>query len=360
MDLLEENGWSALMIASQNGHGEVVKILLENGAEVDLQALNEIYELGLTSKKVNDFFINILRDHSIECETESIRYSVALEDEVQLERHKIYHFAKFVNSHEGHTEVWQLLKENGAQVHDENIVYADLPENILKVNSEVYKVALNKTRINLHLCNGYTALTLASLVGHSDTVEILLENGAEINKQMKNGMSALMLASQRGHAEVVKVLLKHGALVNLTNIHNLTSLMLASEVRNQHVVLFWGKLISPPSDYQPVLLPCQPVSSLGPHIPLSNQLDPPTDPHSSRSGQPDPPTDPHSSLSDQPDPPTDPHRFRLVGIGLKSIAVATPMERTEVMMTESIAAESQYKVGGIVGAGTSQGGVGHG
>ncbi len=43
-------------------------------------------------------------------------------------------------------------------------------------------------------------------------------------------------------------------------------------------------------------------------------------------------------------------------IGLKNIAVAIPTERTEVMMTES---KSEYNVGGIVGAGTIQDGVGH-
>ena len=37
VDLQEENGWSALMSASQNGHGEVVKLLLEHGAQVYLQ-----------------------------------------------------------------------------------------------------------------------------------------------------------------------------------------------------------------------------------------------------------------------------------------------------------------------------------
>ena len=37
VDLQKENGWCALMSASQNGHTEVVKILLENGAQVDLQ-----------------------------------------------------------------------------------------------------------------------------------------------------------------------------------------------------------------------------------------------------------------------------------------------------------------------------------
>ena len=32
-----QNNWTALMIASQNGHVEVVNILLQNGAHVDVQ-----------------------------------------------------------------------------------------------------------------------------------------------------------------------------------------------------------------------------------------------------------------------------------------------------------------------------------
>ena len=36
VDLQKNEGWSALMSASQNGHREVAKLLLENGASVSL------------------------------------------------------------------------------------------------------------------------------------------------------------------------------------------------------------------------------------------------------------------------------------------------------------------------------------
>ena len=32
-----QDGWSSLMVASQNGHHEVVKVLLSDGAKIDLQ-----------------------------------------------------------------------------------------------------------------------------------------------------------------------------------------------------------------------------------------------------------------------------------------------------------------------------------
>ena len=37
VDLQNKNGWSSLMVASQDGHVEVVDKLLHHGATVDLQ-----------------------------------------------------------------------------------------------------------------------------------------------------------------------------------------------------------------------------------------------------------------------------------------------------------------------------------
>ena len=39
VDLQKESGWCVLMSASKNGHAEVVEILLENVAQVDLQII---------------------------------------------------------------------------------------------------------------------------------------------------------------------------------------------------------------------------------------------------------------------------------------------------------------------------------
>ena len=45
MDLQKGDGWSALMSPSKNGHGEVVKLPLENGAQIDLQKENRLSAL---------------------------------------------------------------------------------------------------------------------------------------------------------------------------------------------------------------------------------------------------------------------------------------------------------------------------
>ncbi len=42
-------------------------------------------------------------------------------------------------------------------------------------------------------------LLLASPMGHSDVVKLLLDNGVQVDLQDNNGFSSLMIASQNGH-----------------------------------------------------------------------------------------------------------------------------------------------------------------
>jgi serine/threonine-protein phosphatase 6 regulatory ankyrin repeat subunit B len=51
----------------------------------------------------------------------------------------------------------------------------------------------------------------ASLNGHSETVEILLTNGADVNMKDTHGRSAIMFASLQGHTKTVDFLRSNGA-----------------------------------------------------------------------------------------------------------------------------------------------------
>ena len=146
VDLQNNQGWTALMQASQNGRCEVVRLLHEYGAQVDLQ------NNGGWS-------------------------------------------ALMAASADGHCEVVKLLHEYGAHV--------DLQNN-----------------------DGLSALMAASYCGHFEVVKLLLQYGAQVDLQKNDGWSALMAASVDGHCEVVKLLLQYGAQVDLQ--HN-GALMIASQ-----------------------------------------------------------------------------------------------------------------------------------
>ena len=61
----------------------------------------------------------------------------------------------------------------------------------------------------------WTPLMEAAASGHSETVDFLLQVGADLNAKASSGETALFLAASRGHVEVVRILLAKGANVDL-------------------------------------------------------------------------------------------------------------------------------------------------
>ena len=61
--------------------------------------------------------------------------------------------------------------------------------------------------IDSHGENGYTALMLAAMHNHEDTVHALLEHGADVDLGNRYGYTALMCAAERGHHESVDLIL---------------------------------------------------------------------------------------------------------------------------------------------------------
>ena len=54
----------------------------------------------------------------------------------------------------------------------------------------------------------------ASRLGHTETVEMLMEKGADVNARNNDGWTALMMASNDGQTETVALLVEKGADVN--------------------------------------------------------------------------------------------------------------------------------------------------
>jgi hypothetical protein len=153
----------ALMIASFEGHTEIVRLLLEYGANVNL--------------------------------TDNI-YGSALK----------------VASSYGHIAIVRLLINSGADVtpnywhgaplHDaSNMGYTDIVRLLLKSGAEVNHCEYE--------C--YTALQAASREGHIDIVRLLLESGANVDPQ-NSQKSPLDLAAGRNHEDIVALLQEWGAM----------------------------------------------------------------------------------------------------------------------------------------------------
>ena len=65
--------------------------------------------------------------------------------------------------------------------------------------------------------SGATMLSIAALMGHTEVVALLLEHGADVNARSRDGGTALHTAAFLGRAETVKLLLEKGADTTLRN-----------------------------------------------------------------------------------------------------------------------------------------------
>lgn len=89
--------------------------------------------------------------------------------------------------------------------------------------------------VNARSSDGTTALLVATVTQNSEVVQFLVEHGARVNDQNWNGVSALMVAASLGDVKTAQYLIEHGAKINARNKDGMTALMLAAS-SDQHEV----------------------------------------------------------------------------------------------------------------------------
>jgi hypothetical protein len=148
------------------GNTELVKLLLENRANVNIQSSDGFTGLMIASLKGNTELVKLF-----------------LEKEANINAKSSNGFTSLMYASEiGKPEVVKLLLEKGANV-------------------------------NVQSSKGITALMLASEKGNNEIVKLILNIGANIElKTFQSGETALIKASVKGNSEVVKLLLENGAI----------------------------------------------------------------------------------------------------------------------------------------------------
>ncbi|XP_052695777.1 serine/threonine-protein phosphatase 6 regulatory ankyrin repeat subunit C-like, partial [Crassostrea angulata] len=201
INLCDKDGASPLHGACENGHDSTLQLLLNNGANINLCDKDGTSPLYMACQYGHDSTVKLLLSNGSDIKLCKEDGSSPL------------HMACF----NGHDSTVQLLLSNGADI---NLCDKDgaspLYEACENGHDSTLQLLLNNGA-NINLCDkdGTSPLHMACFNGHDSTVQLLLRNGADINLRMKNGSSPLYVACENGHDSTLQLLLSNGADIKL-------------------------------------------------------------------------------------------------------------------------------------------------
>lgn len=115
----------------------------------------------------------------------------------------------------GHLQLLTWLLKGGAEVPANCLHIAMYGRNNSTPNIDIVKLLLKLGAKVNETGKGVSALMMASCYGDIEIIEILLKQGADVDHKSEDNNFSLWIAAVEGYTEAVKILLKGGADVNL-------------------------------------------------------------------------------------------------------------------------------------------------
>ncbi|KAK6206580.1 hypothetical protein LQW54_007650 [Pestalotiopsis sp. IQ-011] len=192
---------SPLKSAARKGRLDLVKFLIEHGAQVNKNESAESPALTDATHSGN-----------LEC----VRY--LLKSGADIEGKDQYRETAIFEATEGRHDVANFLLDQGAAVSSKGFKGRTLPMLYLSSASTLRRILERGSEIDTKDDNGLAPIHYAAFDGDSDAISVLSEFKAELNIETSaytdNELTPLMLATLSGHCESIRVLLEAGASVD--------------------------------------------------------------------------------------------------------------------------------------------------
>ncbi|KAH6666813.1 hypothetical protein B0J14DRAFT_659379 [Halenospora varia] len=207
LDIVDYQGWTPVKIAASRGTPEVVQILIERGANVNInnEARNSPSQDDMKSGEGHILKIVIACDFfSLESEGVISRVRAAPFDENR-----------------------ESVRSKSNQMRSE----------MREANEKIMKLLIDAgANVNFHVNGQNTALYEASGTGNVEMVQILLDAGANANCEMNSEGAALRRAAEDGDFEVFSLLLSSGGALDSGDRLCYTALQIAAKNGFREVV----------------------------------------------------------------------------------------------------------------------------
>ena len=201
IEAADDAGRTALYWASESGYDKILKLLLDNGANINAQGGKFGNALQAASAEGHDRIVQMLLESGADVNARGGIYGNALQ----------------AASVKGHNKILHMLYNAGADLNSKGGQYGRPLLGAIVVDKEKVVQFLLEKGADANAEDWYrgNALQLASGGGQQTIVQMLLDRGADCNARGRYRGNALYIASANGYTTIVQMLLEKGAVIDI-------------------------------------------------------------------------------------------------------------------------------------------------
>lgn len=218
----DEDGRTALHFAAQDGNLDIVRLLIDAGANIFAEDDEGDTVLHYASEYGHTSIVKLLVTKGVNINTRGPRGRIPL----------------MRAACGGHKSTIRYLLDNGADITSRDDDGGSPLHCAVRFGNENIAQTLAEEGVSVaeKSSDGQTALCLAVHHSFRSLVRLLVELGAPVNDEGYNGMAPLHLAAANGNAKIVKVLINSGATIDALTKDGLTPLILAANFGHLAIV----------------------------------------------------------------------------------------------------------------------------